>query len=314
LRNLILVHHPGGQERRDFEEIAAKIAQIEPSIAVFIAQEDVRLEASGLPEEMWERPTLMISFQFPRVFRPKRGRIYAGRPLNKVVQIQRFLAAGVPTPRTATLPFKAPPPPEIWGRWLIVKPARTGLKSGGRHTFLLPAARVNDLAARLFPAGHPARTGPILAQRFVDTGEYPANFRVLCLLGEPLLCMEYRLKTPRPPLDAPELELLQAIIASNADGSYSHALVAPPEVLEFARRAAGAMPRIPLHGIDIIREAGTGKLFALESNPGGNTWHFSSAMSAEGRKEISREQRIAQFGAWDIAARVLAGRTMEEAD
>jgi hypothetical protein len=29
------------------------------------------------------------------------------------------------------------------------------------------------------------------------------------------------------------------------------------------------MPEIPLQGIDIIREAGSGRLFVLEANPGG---------------------------------------------
>jgi hypothetical protein len=40
-----------------------------------------------------------------------------------------------------------------------------------------------------------------------------------------------------------------------------------------------AAPFIPLQGCDFIREAGTGKLYALKFNPGGNTWHFSSRMN-----------------------------------
>ena len=54
-------------------------------------------------------------------------------------------------------------------------------------------------------------------------------------------------------------------------------------------------------------------LYVLEANPGGNTWHFSSKLAEEGRKEISREQRIEQMDAWGVAARVLAERTRAEA-
>ena len=49
------------------------------------------------------------------------------------------------------------------------------------------------------------------------------------------------------------------------------------DILELARRAYLALPEIALQGIDIIREAGSGKLYLLEANPGGNTWIFSKA-------------------------------------
>ena len=117
-----------------------------------------------------------------------------------------------------------------------------------------------------------------------------------------------------PPLDAPEEVLLRGPFASNTDPHFSCMLVEHSnEVLAFARRAALALPRIPLLGLDIVREAGTGHLYVLEANPGGNTWHFSSKLAEEGRKEISREQRIEQMDAWGIAARVLAERTRAEA-
>jgi hypothetical protein len=78
------------------------------------------------------------------------------------------------------------------------------------------------------------------------------------------------------------------------------------------------MPAIPLQGVDIIREAATGRLFVLEINAGGNTWHFSSKRMEERRKShpetyLTREERIAQFGAWDVAARVLIERARQQA-
>jgi hypothetical protein len=313
LRNLILVHHPAGQERRDLEEIAAKIAQIEPSIAVFIVREDVRREASGLPEEMWTRPTLMVSFQFPRAFRPKRGQVYTGVPFNKVVQIRLFAAAGVPVPRSAVFRPGVTPTRREWGDFVILKPSMAGLPAGGLHTFLVPTERVAALIDRIFPPESAVRKQPIIMQQFIDTGEHPTNFRVLCLFGEPIHCMEQALLEARPPLDAPEEQILAASIVANTKGRHTRVLVEPADILEFGRRVAKAMPGIPLQGIDVIRERGTGRLFALENNPGGNTWHFSSRVGEEGRRMVSREARIAQFGAWDIAARVLVERTLKNA-
>ena len=160
---------------------------------------------------------------------------------------------------------------------------------------------------------HPARSEPVLIQRFIDTGPYAESFRVLTLFGEPLYCMKYRQRELRPSIQDAGDDLLKIPIASTANRAYDHLMLKDDEVIEFARKAAKAMPAIPLQGIDVIREAATGKLFALECNPGGNTWHFSSEMSAEGRMQLGREERIAQFDAWDVAADVFIKRVLEEA-
>lgn len=311
--NLILLHHPDSQSRTDFEEIAEKIAAIAPEIDTLIVPHNKPADQCELPADVWSRPSLTISYRVSEGFAPKRGVFYQGRFLNKFAQLERFHQLGIPVPPTLAYQFGRALRRDVWGSHVILKPGRLGLPSGARHTFLMRTERVVDLAEKLFPPAHPARQGPLLVQRFIDTGEHPANYRVLCLLGEPVLAMEYKLREPRPPLDAPDEVLLNAPIASNTDGLYSHALVAPPEILEFARRVAATMPRVPLQGMDIVREVGTGTLYVLENNPGGNTWHFSSKMSEEGRKEITREQRIAQLGAWDIAARLMAERTLKEA-
>jgi hypothetical protein len=84
--------------------------------------------------------------------------------------------------------------------------------------------------------------------------------------------------------------------------------VADPELLAFARRMSQALPDVPLQGLDIIKEKTTGRLFALESNPGGNTWHFSSRHAAKTRAELGngREILLRQFNALERAAEALA--------
>jgi hypothetical protein len=82
---------------------------------------------------------------------------------------------------------------------------------------------------------------------------------------------------------------------------------------------------IPMLAVDVIREAATGKLYVLECNPGGNTWHFSSSIGEKLRlgfgdaktngnekaNEIARRMFIDQFGAFDIVAQQLIAKTHE---
>ena len=310
-RHLILVNHPLGQDVRDFEEIAARIAAIAPDIRVFVAA--AASSGDELPDEVWRRPVLTVSMMQTRRFWPKRGRFYQGMPVPKFVQMERFAAAGLRIPMTVRYALERPLDPSIWGPHVVLKTAMPGASSKGDAIFVLPTRRVAALAPLLFPPGHKGRAA-LLVQQFIDTGETPESLRVLTLFGEPLLAMLYRSHERRPPLDAPEEVLLRGPFASNADPHFSCMLVEhEEEVLAFARRAARALPRIPLLGLDIVRQAKTGRLYVLEANPGGNTWHFSSKLAEEGRKEISREQRIEQMDAWGIAARVLAERTLSEA-
>jgi hypothetical protein len=175
--------------------------------------------------------------------------------------------------------------------------------------------KVAEFAHKIFPPGHPARRLPVLVQQFIDTGELPSYYRVLTLFGEPLYCRKGYTAKPRPPLNAPDEVLLKANIATNAFFGERHA-ADDPDVLDLARRSYIAMPAIPLQGVDIIREEATGKLFVLEINGGGNTWHFSSQHTQHFQQyaiATPREDRINQFGAWDVAARILAETTLRRA-
>lgn len=310
-KNLILLNQPGAQDRRDFEEIAARIAEAAPEIRVRVVR--VTGGTDEIPETFWRDPSFSVSMLLPRHFRPERGPFYHGFPVPKLVQARKFAEAGIAVPATLRYRPGAELDPSSWGEHVILKTAVPLATSQGDAVFLLPTRRVPALAPKLFPAGHRGRE-VLIVQRFIDTGDCPESYRVLTLFGEPLLAMVYRSKNARPPLDAPEDELIGGPFASNVDPHFSCMLMeGNDDVLDFARRAAAAMPRIPLQGLDIIRDRHSGKLYVLEANPGGNTWHFSSKLAEEGRKEISREERIGQMDAWGIAARVLAERVRAEA-
>jgi hypothetical protein len=311
-RTLILVHHPGRQERVDFEEIKAKIEATAPEIEVQIVQ--AGQPANELDQQVWDRPCLIVSFATPLGFRPKRGRIYCCRPISKFEQLIKLNRAGVPVPLSAQFRFGKPLSRGFWGPLVVLKPTTPGFMSRGT-VYLMRTERASELAEVVFPPGHPSRQSPVLVQQFVDTGEWPSYYRVLTLFGEPLYCRKGFTAKPRPPLNASDEVLLNAPIATNAQFGERHA-ANDPDVLDLARRAYAAMPAIPLQGVDIIREQAGGGLFVLEINAGGNTWHFSSQHTQHFQQvqgATSRAERIGQFGAWDVAARALISKTMEQA-
>jgi hypothetical protein len=230
--------------------------------------------------------------------------------------------ANIPVPVSGQLVFGEQLDQRIWGPLVVVKPTTPGFMSRGA-VFLMRTEKVAKLAERIFPFGHPSRGMPVMVQRFIDTGEWPSYYRVLTLFGEPLYCRIVFTSKPRDPLDAPDDILLKTEIATNAEtGDHPHSFAYDADVLDLARRTYAAIPEIPLQAVDIVREATSRSLFVLEINPGGNTWHFSSSHIEQRRKSLTRErrrriatreERIAQFGAWDVAARVLVEKTRKEA-
>ena len=99
---------------------------------------------------------------------------------------------------------------------------------------------------------------------------------------------------------------------ADCDTSYANSdkvkdFVFDADVMPVAKAAARAIPEVPLKGCDILRDERTGRVYVLELNPGGNTWHFSSAFLAQVRTEDPPEQnqsRLTQFDALSTAAHI----------
>ena len=164
-----------------------------------------------------------------------------------------------------------------------------------------------------------------IVQRFIDTGPLILLYRVLTLFGVPLSCFLAKERVPQPRPAGTDEEIESLSVASNARNFRVRSLYSDAEVLSLGVRVGRAFPDIPILGIDIIREERTGKLFVLECNPGGNTWHFSSKLIAGIRQQmgggslvgikkaeqIGRQMLIDQFGAFDLAAEVLVEKTKQ---
>jgi hypothetical protein len=312
-RHLVLVHTPGYQDVADFHEIARKVREQAPDIEVLIASNTI---ASSVTRRQASRlPTLIFSPGNLLEFRPMRGKVYAGSPIPKLEQIARFKAAGLPVPVSAEITPDVVLPAETFGSHVVVKPGFSEA-SRGRDIMLMRREAVRFKRREDYPEDHPGRYGPMFAQRFIDTGAFVNHHRVLTLFGEPLLAFKTTATAARPSLDAPDDVLATiAVKARRRDGPIAREPTGDADVLALARRAYAALPEIALQGIDIIREAGSGKLFVLEANPGGNTWIFSKgAMTERLKKALGVDRLTDQFDAFTTAAKVLIERTRREAE
>lgn len=312
-RNLILVHSPGYQDVEDFQAIARAVEEMAPDIEVFVASNGI--PSSATRRRASKRPTLIFSPGNLLSFHPLRGKIYAGCPIPKLEQIVRFKAAGLPVPPTAEITPGIKLSGTEFGSHVVVKPGYSQA-SRGRFITLMRREAVSFQPREAFPEDHPGRYGPMYAQRFIDTGPFVNHHRVLTLFGVPLLAFKTTTKQARVSLDSSD-DVLAAIPvkARRRDGQIERELTQDADILKLASRVYAALPEIALHGVDIIREAESGKLYVLEANPGGNTWIFSKGdMTTRLKAALGVERLTDQFDAFRTAAKMLVERTRAEAE
>jgi hypothetical protein len=316
-RHLILGYRPGWQSLADLHKIAFHVDDIDPTIGTFIVPTTGRNHVTR--RQAASRPTLVFSPGRMPLFRPARGKVYAGRPIGKMEEVRLLQAAGVPVPRTELLtPDILPLDPAVWGEFVIVKPTDLATSSAGRGFHLMRTHRVRYLKPSEYPPDHPGRLGPMMVQQYISTGGKVSILRVLTLFGEPLYVL--LTETPRDVVDLtlPDEEIEKLLIANQQfHDDINRIFVDDEEACAIARTAYRALPDVPLQGCDVIRDATTGKLYVLETNAGGNTWHFSSALQAESRRKNGPEferLRRNQRDALRTAARLLVARTNAEAE
>jgi hypothetical protein len=123
--------------------------------------------------------------------------------------------------------------------------------------------------------------------------------------------MNAHLNMPYPSEGSSLDTLLNTSIASNQHAARTKTMVKDPEINTLALKVAETYPNQPLFGIDILRCAKTQKLYVLETNSGGNVWHFSSAIAKKvpGYDDKARKKLILQYHAWDRAAEAIVRKT-----
>jgi len=268
--NLILFHAP--QCISDFWTIKNMMAGQAPDIEVHcIARGDT------VAPDFWsgvaERPTLLFSpLEKIPVDHAVRGTQMHNTLLGKLAEMEMLAKAGVPILRTEKIVPDIVLDESEWGPFVVVKPDTT---FGGKGVRLERTKEVRWFDPKIYPRNDSRRGTNMLVQRYVYTGLYAQCYRVFTVLGRVIYSIVSIATevTPRP--DPANKDATDIRIAVNRDKrvikeNYDE------EVLALAESVHLKFPSLPSLGIDIIREHETGRLFVLEINAGGGTWHLST--------------------------------------
>lgn len=305
-RNLVLVHSEGWQDVADFYAVKAHIEATAPDIEVFIASNDSR--SSLTRKKAAARPTLVFSPILLLAFKPVRGKVYCGQPMSKLTEMRRLAAAGMPVPLFEEICPETVLSPDIYGPYVVVKPS-FDLASWGQGVELRRTGEVRYRPPSDYPADHPGRQAPMIAQKFIDCGK-PMTCRVLTLFGAPLFT--YCRESTKPlALDPKQPTYEQADFMPAPPHRVSY-MTRDAAFLSLAAEAFRAMPDVALQACDILRDK-TGNVHLLEINPGGGTWMLSSPNAPNYRAALGIEDLAAEFDAFRTCAGVLIERTRAEA-
>ena len=115
-------------------------------------------------------------------------------------------------------------------------------------------------------------------QPYIEHSEngYPTEYRVLTLLGRVPYSARNSWAVARQPLGEIAANPNGVIASNNKNFGRLRKVWDDPEIIALGEQAASAFPECPVLGADVLRDAGTKKLYVMEVNPTGKVWHFSS--------------------------------------
>jgi len=269
--NLIIFHTPTAEHISDFLTIRNMMAGRAPDIDVHIISRD-----TTIPPDFWTRaaelPTLIFS-PLPIKLDPSiRGARMMSKYLPKLEELELFAKAGFPVPRTKKIMPETVLDESEWGPFVVVKPNEG---RGGRDIRLRRTKDVRYFNPMYWPKRDPRHGIDMLAQQYVNTGPYSRSYRVFTVLGRIIYAITTTATQALPSPDPLSQEDTDINVTANGVERILE-LSSDQEVISLAESIHRSFPHIPTMGIDIIREHGTGKLFVLEMNSRGVTWHLSS--------------------------------------
>lgn len=299
------------QNYDDFINVGKRIHRLDNSIIIHISNGE--FHPNKLAPHLNNLPLLSLYLVNPPDIVPARGHSLCVKDLGKLEEYKNFVAAGVPIPKVKPYTIGETVDPAEWGDYVVLKPVYSSHAQGN---LLARTNWLGEIVHNQIPQTHPLASSPYLLQQFVDTGFHAMSFRVLSFLGQPLMCVSWRrTRATKYPDTLDEIFSNESFTSNfkqekNMFDEREFKIANDDEVIEFSKQVFNAHPELPLQGIDIVREAKSGKLYVLENNSGGNVWTFSNAISPT-LKVIGRKALVTQFMAFDRAAEILVKKTHE---
>ncbi len=298
--NLVLVYLPDVLDVDDYKKIADHVRRINPNIDVHIHED--RAPEPALIDRLSSDRTFVFSPTRLHNFFIARGRVFAGRPMLKSEQLLRLELAGLPVPEWTMLDRGKRFDPARWGEYVVIKPE---IGSEARGVEIAKTSQLNDMGMRIEPYRR-ARNN-LIVQKLIRNPRY-GKLRIQTLFDEVLSSCRFLLPGPLRFDTESDMHNYQRLFVTDNTRSEDFD---SPAVLALARQAHRTFDDVPLLGLDVLFDEHEHPFF-IEANPGGNTWHFSSALV--GQKLRARGVFLErQFGAFERAAAVLARRAFEDA-
>lgn len=298
--NLVLLFSPGVLDVEDYKKIALRVRAVARNVDVYIHED--RTPDPALLQRLANHRTLVFSPTQLKEFIVRRGRVYAGRPMRKSEQMLRLQLAGVPVPSWAVLDRGKRFDPGVWGDYVIVKPE---ISSRARGVTIVKTRSLNDAGAHV--QQYERDRNGFIVQKLVFNRIY-SKIRIQMLFDEVLFARRFCFLEPvRLDTDADVENYQKLFVTENTKAENYDAA----DVFALAKQCFRAFDDVALLALDVLQDE-AGKPFFIEANPGGNTWHFSSAIV--GQKLRARGVFLEQqFGAFERAGEVLAARALEAA-
>ena len=309
--NLLIIIDPTLLDPKDFSEIGELIKAKNNKIFVYILSGHFPVDQVATIN--WHLPTFSIGINGQGHCIPKRGPYFFNHAINKFQQIEAMKRSKIRVPNSKVYVATDIYSESDWGDYVIVKSGRIAGSSDGETAHLTPTRYLSAPEKLDEPVRSLLRNSDTIIQEFIPTGKNPTAHRIPTLLGRPLYHFKTQSTWVLPQLD-PLIPKTHIFDSNREDDDDKIArvcsLISDPQALALAQKIAKEFANVPLLGIDLVKSERTGDYYALEVNAGGNTWHFSSPMESDNRNQVSREERINQFGAWTISAQVLIEKTL----
>ncbi len=264
----------------------------------------------NLKHKLWAlgRPTVVISMVQLRHFFPAWATVWSQQNIDKVAEYKALEQAGIPVPKWTAVYEGNTPDLSGFDDFVVVKPARGGW---GALVRIMKRDKVSWRPLKVEKLGVVSEA--MVVQTYIHTGPRPMSYRVGSVFGEPIYAWTHTAsdsKTPFPETDVRDERFFagKSIVATGKGTVYK--LGVPDDVLDFARRAHRAFPTIPLLGMDIVRCQATQKLYVLEVNATGDTFHLTSNAGQRIQREMGFDA-LKQFGGARAVARGMYNRLNE---